>query len=73
MKAREKDAKRNLSVAELHAELRATEEKRFKLQFKHRVMPVANPSEIRALRRHAARLKTWIREQEMGRAGDQKA
>ena len=62
MKTREKDAKRNLSVAELQAELHATREKHFRMRFKHRAMPVANPMEIRDLRRHIARLETWIRQ-----------
>ncbi|MBI4422686.1 MAG: 50S ribosomal protein L29 [Elusimicrobia bacterium] len=64
MKAREKDAKRVLSVAELRAELQTTREKHFKLRFKHRAMPVGNPMEIRHLRRHMARLETWIRQKE---------
>lgn len=64
MKQREKDAKRNLSAAELEAELRASREKQFKLSFKHRAMPVTNPMEIRDLRRHIARLETWIREKQ---------
>ncbi|MCX5787028.1 MAG: 50S ribosomal protein L29 [Elusimicrobia bacterium] len=65
MKTKEKDAKRNLSVAELQAELAATREKHFKLRFKHRAMPVTNPMEIRELRRHIARLETWIREKQV--------
>ena len=65
MKTKEKDAKRNLSVAELQAELRVTREKHFKLRFKHKAMPVTNPMEIQDLRRHIARLETWIREKEL--------
>ena len=65
MKIKEKDAKRNLSVAELQAELATTREKHFKLRFKHRAMPVTNPMEIRELRRHIARLETWIREKQV--------
>jgi ribosomal protein L29 len=64
MKTREKDAKRNLSVAELEAELRATREKQFKIAFKHKAMPVTNTAEIKTLRRHIARLQTWIREKQ---------
>lgn len=62
MKQKEKDAKRNLSVAELQAELSATRDKHFRMRFKHGAMPVANPLELRSLRRHIARLETWIRE-----------
>lgn len=65
MKTREKDAKRNLSIAELEAELVATREKHFKLSFKHRTMPVANPMEIKDMRRQMARLQTWIREKQL--------
>jgi large subunit ribosomal protein L29 len=62
MKSREREAKRNLSVAELEAELRQVREKCFKAGFKHEVTPLANPLELRNSRRHIARLKTWIQE-----------
>jgi large subunit ribosomal protein L29 len=62
MKAKEREEKRNLSVSELEAELRGAREKQFKLRFKHKVTPLANPLELRNLRRHIARLQTWIRE-----------
>lgn len=62
MKNRDKDAKRALSAAELQAELRATREKLFKLRFRHRVTRLDDPLELRRMRRHAARLQTWIRE-----------
>lgn len=62
MKSRDKDAKRNLSVDELRAELRSTREKIFRQGFKHKVTPLNNPMELRNLRRHVARLETWIRE-----------
>lgn len=65
MKAKDKDAKRNLSVAELQEELRSTREKHFRLRFKHKAMPVANPMEIQDLRRHIARLETWLREKQL--------
>ena len=60
MKAKEKQDKKSLSVAELETELKNAQEKKFKLQFKHQVTPLANPMELRALRRQIARLKTWI-------------
>ena len=62
MKSREKDEKRNLSISELKAELRSTREKHFRMGFKHRVTPMENPMQLRTLRRHIARLETWIRE-----------
>lgn len=60
MKTTEKETKRNLTAAELQAELRKSEEKLFKLQFKHRSAALANPLELRTLRRDVARLQTWI-------------
>ncbi len=64
MKANEKQAKKSLSVKELETELRQTQEKRFKMQFKHQVTPLSNPVELRAMRRQIARLKTWINEKQ---------
>lgn len=68
MKAREREEKRNLAVSELRAELRSAREKQFRLRFKHRVTALANPLELRSVRRHIARLETWIREKTMVRA-----
>ncbi|MBI4386924.1 MAG: 50S ribosomal protein L29 [Elusimicrobia bacterium] len=62
MKTKDKDVKRGLTVPELRTELHATREKLFRLRFRHRVTPLTNPMELRDLRRHAARLETWIRE-----------
>ena len=56
------------SEAELRAELAQTREKLFRLKFKHAVSPVKNPLEMRNLRRHAARLATWVRETELAAA-----
>lgn len=64
MKSKEKETLRNHSAAELKAELAQTREKLFRLRFKHGVTHVKNPLELRNLRRHAARLETWIRQQE---------
>ena len=64
MKANDKQAKKSLTPTELASELRQAQEKRFKLQFKHQVTPLANPAELRALRRQIARLKTWINEKQ---------
>ena len=64
MKTKEKEAKKSLSLVELNTELRTAQEKKFKLQFKHQVTPLANPMELRALRRQIARLKTWINDKQ---------
>jgi large subunit ribosomal protein L29 len=64
MKAKEKEVKKTLSRAELEGELHQAQEKLFRLQFKHQVTPLANPLELRGLRRHVARLKTWVREKQ---------
>ncbi|MDD5655762.1 MAG: 50S ribosomal protein L29 [Elusimicrobia bacterium] len=61
MKSKDKETLRNHSPEELRAELLAAREKLFRLKFKHEVSPVKNPLELRTLRRHAARLETWIR------------
>jgi len=60
MKATDKQAKKNLSAAELKSELRQVQENRFKLKFKHKISPLSSPIELRMTRRHIARLKTWI-------------
>ena len=60
MKAKERENLRNHSAAELRAELTQTKEKLFRLKFKQGVAPAKNPLELRNLRRHAARLETWI-------------
>ena len=62
MKSKELQAKKNLTTQELSAELRGTREKLFSLKFKHRSSPLSNPLELRSLRRHVARLETWIGE-----------
>ena len=64
MKAKERAEKRSLTVPELRAELGSRREKLFKLSFKHRSSPLANPLELRTLRRHIARLSSWIGEKE---------
>lgn len=62
MKANDKQLKKNLSLAELRLELHQAQEKHFKLRFKHQTSPLANPVELRFLRRHIARIRTWIAE-----------
>ncbi len=62
MKAKERENLHNHSAAELRVELTQTREKLFRLRFKQGVAPAKNPLELRNLRRHAARLETWIHE-----------
>jgi len=65
MKAKEKDSKKEQSLEELRTELIKLREKRFKLQFKHKVTPLGDPLELRRLRRDIARVETWIRQREL--------
>lgn len=60
MKSKEKQDQKNLSAAELGSKLREAQEKRFRLGFKHRVTPLANPVELRSLKKDIARLMTLI-------------
>ncbi len=68
MKGTERRAKKALSEAELRAELESAEKKRFETIFRNATAPLSNPMELRSLRRHVARLKTWIREKETAAA-----
>ena len=68
MKAKEKDVLKSHSLAELRSELAQSRDKHFRLRFKNGVSPLSNPMEIRSLRRHIARLETWVREKEAGAA-----
>ena len=70
MKAKEKEVKKSLSAAELGGELRQAQEKLFKLKLKHQTTPLANALELRTLRRHVARLKTWERQKTAAAAED---
>ncbi|MBI2362968.1 MAG: 50S ribosomal protein L29 [Elusimicrobia bacterium] len=65
MKTKEKDQKKNLSAGELKTALTQLREKQFRLRFKHRVTPLANPLELRAVRRDIARLETYLRQKQL--------
>ena len=67
MKFKERDVKKNLPIGELRSELNGLREKQFKLRFKHRVTPLSNPLELRALRRDIARMRTIAAEKERGK------
>lgn len=60
MKTKEKEALKNKTVAELTEALTKAQEKKFNLLFKHSTTPIANPMEIRAVRREIALLQTLI-------------
>ena len=60
MKTNEKEALKNKTVAELSQALSKAQEKKFNLLFKHSTTPIANPMEIRAVRREIALLQTLI-------------
>ena len=53
-----------MSVQELEALLRESQEKSFRLKFQHASNPLKNPLEIRAARREIARLLTVLRQKE---------
>ncbi len=69
MKAADRDAKKALSAAELLSELRQTQQKRFDLRLKRSTGSIQDPLELRRLRRHSARLLTWLRQKELGGKG----
>lgn len=60
MKTKDKEALKNLTPAELGAELRQAREKTFGLKFRHKMTPLTNPMELRTLRRKIALLETVI-------------
>ncbi len=60
MKTNDKEALKNKTVAELSQALSKAQEKKFNLLFKHSTTPIANPMEIRAVRREIALLQTLI-------------
>ena len=62
MKSQDLAAIRALSLEELAVQLHEAEDKLFRLKFSHAAMPLKNGVQIRNLRRHRARLKTWIRQ-----------
>lgn len=64
MKKQEKTAMAELDSKELEVQLKETEEKIFKLRFSISLAQTKNPLEIRNLKRHRARLLTWIRQKQ---------
>lgn len=66
MKVKEIEALRNQGIDELKAELRQAKEKQFSLSFKHNTTPLANPLELRTIRRRIAIINTLLTEKELG-------
>lgn len=60
MKTNEKEVLKKKTLAELNEVLGKAQEKKFNLLFKHSTTPIANPMEIRAVRREIALLQTLI-------------
>lgn len=60
MKTNEKEVLKKKTLAELNEALGKAQGKKFNLLFKHSTTPIANPMEIRAVRREIALLQTLI-------------
>ncbi len=60
------DKLRDLTMDELAVQLRELKEELFNLRFQHATAQLDNPLRIREVRRTIARVKTIIREKELG-------
>lgn len=60
------DELRNLTDAELNQKVREFKEELFNLRFQHATAQLDNPMRIREVKRIIARIKTIIREKELG-------
>ena len=58
---------RELSVADLAARIAELEEERFRLRFRGATETLEDPLRLRSIRKDIARLKTVLRERELGR------
>ena len=57
---------RNLSTEDIQAKIKETREELFNLRFQQATGNLETPSRIRELRHQVARLKTVLRERELG-------
>ena len=57
---------KGLSEADLAAKIKEDEQRLKKLSFAHAIAPLENPQSIRALRRDISRLKTQLRNTQIG-------
>lgn len=62
MKAKNWFEIKSMSTLELESKLRDTQDRLFRLKFRHSSAPVKNGLEIRTLRRMVAKLKTLLKE-----------
>jgi len=62
------DEIREMEVADLQTRIAELEEERFRLKFRSATEPLEDPLRLRSIRRDIARLKTVLREQELGAA-----
>lgn len=69
MKRKDKETLKNMSEAELKAQLRELEKNLFQIKFKRASSPLENPIEIRLLRRKRAMIKTNLKAKELAAAG----
>ena len=60
-----KETLNQLSLQELKARLRESQEKSFRLRFQHASNPLKNPMEIRTARREIAKVMTVLRQKEV--------
>jgi large subunit ribosomal protein L29 len=57
-----------MSEADIRARLAELEEERFRLGFRSATEPLEDPLRLRGIRKDIARLKTILRERELGQA-----
>ena len=62
------DEIREMEVADLQTRIAELEEERFRLKFRSATEPLEDPLRLRSIRRDIARLKTVLREHELGAA-----
>lgn len=60
------DKLRDMTVDELQVQLRELKEELFNLRFQHATAQLDNPLRLREVRRTIARVKTILREKELG-------
>jgi large subunit ribosomal protein L29 len=62
------DEIREMSEVDIRARLAELEEERFRLGFRSATEPLEDPLRLRGIRKDIARLKTVLRERELGQA-----
>ncbi|MFI5255947.1 MAG: 50S ribosomal protein L29 [Gemmatimonadales bacterium] len=62
------DEIRELTVEEIQSRIAGLEEERFRLNFRSATEPLEDPLRLRWIRKDIARLKTILRERELGSA-----